>query len=188
MVFHSTTPEIFKERWMDVVLDFDDGQEQRAVDYVFHQWLVHKESIVSAWTDTHMHLGSTVTSRVEGAHSTLKGWLRVSTKDLLGVFGSIEGALATQSVDYEASVSKEKSRIPSRGITKSSNPTQPFRHEFNKPPYGSLPGRISLFALKKIASQRVLVPNSQICAMQFTAVWGLPCTHTIRTREEAGLS
>ena len=44
-----------------------------AVDYVKKSWLIkHKEQLVAAWMDRHMHVGNVTTNRVESAHAKLK--------------------------------------------------------------------------------------------------------------------
>ncbi len=42
------------------------------VSYLEKTWIRWKERFVDAWVDNHLHLGAVVTSRVEGAHATLK--------------------------------------------------------------------------------------------------------------------
>ncbi|CAG8740879.1 23908_t:CDS:2 [Gigaspora margarita] len=43
-------------------------------------WLLLKEKFVAAWTNSYLHLGTTVTSCIEGAYSTLKSYLQTSTE------------------------------------------------------------------------------------------------------------
>jgi hypothetical protein len=43
--------------------------------YLQDTWVPFKEKFVAAWTNKYLHLGSTATSRVEGAHAMLKGYL-----------------------------------------------------------------------------------------------------------------
>ncbi len=42
------------------------------ITYLSETWMPWKERSVNAWVDRHLHLGAVVTSRVEGAHATLK--------------------------------------------------------------------------------------------------------------------
>ena len=42
-----------------------------AFQYLRETWIPHKEMFVAAWTKNYRHFGSTVTSRVEGMHSSL---------------------------------------------------------------------------------------------------------------------
>jgi len=48
------------------------GENSDPVMYLENTWICHKEILISCWSNRFFHLGSHITSRVEGAHITLK--------------------------------------------------------------------------------------------------------------------
>jgi hypothetical protein len=73
------------------------------LNYVESTWMPHKERFVDAWTQQHLHLGNSATSRVEGAHSRLNSYLQVLTGDLLTVFKAFGKPGMLNIVRYQAS-------------------------------------------------------------------------------------
>jgi transposase-like protein len=74
-VVSSGSEAIFEKRWQ-TLQDTFDSQAYKLVQYLKEMWLdLWKRLIVQAYTDQYLHLGNRVTSRVEGAHSTLKSYL-----------------------------------------------------------------------------------------------------------------
>src|SRR5438876_97930 len=60
------------------------------ISYLQDTWLgTWKIMMVRAWVDQHLHFGNRATSRVERAHSMLKSYLQVSTRDLRVVYDKI---------------------------------------------------------------------------------------------------
>ena len=55
------------------------------VRYIEKEWLSHREMFVDAWVRHARHLGNIATSRVEGAHSTLKSMLHTRNGDMVKV-------------------------------------------------------------------------------------------------------
>ena len=87
-VMQASTVRQFEERWQELKDKFYTPQYPAyPACYLKATWLPWKERFVSAWTDKHMHLRTTVTSRVEGAHATLKRYLKVcATLFLLAMY------------------------------------------------------------------------------------------------------
>lgn len=56
------------------------------VSYCEGTWLLWKEKLVAFWVDQSYHFGVTVTSLIEGCHTTLKLYLQRGYADLRGVF------------------------------------------------------------------------------------------------------
>ncbi|CAG8544814.1 7693_t:CDS:2, partial [Scutellospora calospora] len=56
--------------------------ELREGDYMYEYKCDDIEKFVKAWTNKFFYLGATVTSQVEGAHATIKTYLRISAGDL----------------------------------------------------------------------------------------------------------
>jgi hypothetical protein len=72
---------------------------------------------------------------VEGAHSTVKTYLQVSTGDLKMVYDNISLLLTNQHIAYNAEVATNKVRMP---------------HTARYPLYAQLLGWVSHYALGKI--------------------------------------
>jgi len=86
------------------------------------------------WTDRHLHLGSTTTSRGEGNHFVAKRYIKIVNGDLLMVLKSINLMLETQFTELNAAMEAEKCNVSHR-----------HRLNFMKP----LVGKISKYALDK---------------------------------------
>ncbi|CAB4443289.1 unnamed protein product [Rhizophagus irregularis] len=86
-VVESTTEVEFNEKWQMFCSTYDN--KPHVITYFKNTWIPWKEKFVKAWTNGFFHLGTTVTSRVEGAHSNLKANLQVSTGDLYRVHAVI---------------------------------------------------------------------------------------------------
>ena len=63
--------------------------KNEAMAYVENVWLTWKEKLVRFWVDQCLHFGVCVTSPIEGCYAVLKVYLRVSTRDLKGVFDKL---------------------------------------------------------------------------------------------------
>src|SRR4051794_26487175 len=79
--------------------------------YLKNTWLdPYQYKIIHCWTDEVYHFGHCVTSRVEGAHNTLKGYLQVSTDDLKTVVDNMEQLLTSQHIELKAALGNAKLR------------------------------------------------------------------------------
>jgi hypothetical protein len=67
---------------------------------------------VRAWAGEHLHFSHRVSSRVEGAHSTLNSYLQVSTGDLMVVYDKISLLLVNRFAEFDAAIDHNKIRIP----------------------------------------------------------------------------
>ncbi|CAG8599328.1 12567_t:CDS:1, partial [Ambispora gerdemannii] len=144
--------------------------------YLEETWMPWKKRFVKTWMNTFLHLGTTVTSHIEGAHSTLKAYLQVSTEDLHRVHTSISLMITNQKKEIDATVASEHIHLP---VFVLSNPL-----------YTNIKGKVSIFALKKIYEQsqkakrsiaQVLLPS---CTGSFSKTMGLSCAHYIQHLEE----
>lgn len=145
------------------------------LSYLQDTWLIHKKKFVTAWIDHFFHLGNTTTSRIEGAHAVLKGYLQVSTGDLYAATGRLKLALENQHKNISAMISSERLRVP---------------HDLHLPMFSGLINRVSHFALRKMknellkatrATQAVPLP---VCTGTFRRTMGLPCAHVMQERLE----
>jgi hypothetical protein len=186
----SDTPEIYDENWKAMERTY--GGDSRPIAYLEQTWLPYKDRFVDAWTKQYLHFGNTVTSRIEGAHARLKGYLHVGTHDLFSAFRAIRQAWENQHQNHAADESSERIRRP---------------HELNNPFYDSVARKISKHALMLAQDQRKLalvaikawnalplaarpsrasiLPESE-CTGTFRRVYGIPCKHEIAGRESLG--
>ncbi|KAK9714640.1 hypothetical protein RND81_06G108700 [Saponaria officinalis] len=68
---HATSEEDFNKAW-----SVFSRKWKRLASYVSRTWGEHAKKFVLCYTNDYFHLGNTVTSRVESAHSLLKAWLK----------------------------------------------------------------------------------------------------------------
>ncbi|KAH1198010.1 hypothetical protein GmHk_18G051660 [Glycine max] len=74
------------------------------VDYVNQTWIIpHKERFVKAWMNKVMHLGNTITNRVEYAYWALKRLLHNSFGDLYSVREAMNNMITPQQIEIKAS-------------------------------------------------------------------------------------
>jgi hypothetical protein len=165
-VIASSTWLEYTNRWETL---FDEYHTDYAdlVWYIKDTWLDFKWNMVKHWVDMHLHFGNQATSRVEGAHSTLKHYLQVSTSDLKTVLDKIALMLANQHVEHKATLALAQSRLP---------------HDVNIPLFVELIGRVIPFALRKVLIQYQRALPLPECMKAFTTSMGLPCAHIIQER------
>lgn len=108
-VCRSNLTSDFDEQWSAFRNKY--SQQPRVVDYLQTTWIgPHKTRFVAAWINRFMHLGATVTSRVEGAHGRLKRYLGTSTGDLLTVFNSMHEAWENEFVEWRIQRGTERTK------------------------------------------------------------------------------
>ncbi|CAG8458404.1 9522_t:CDS:2 [Cetraspora pellucida] len=119
--------------------------------------------------------GTTVTSRVEGAHATIKTYLHTSAGDLRNVRIKLSLAVNNQKQELDTKISSEKIRFPT--------------FVQNNSLYANIKNKISNFALKKVDEQyqRIKCATTQDplppCTGSFSSTMGLPCAHKIQIIE-----
>ena len=197
----SDTEDGFHTNWDALVLRY--GSSSYEVRYLTATWMQYKERFVPAWTNRYMHLGSTTSSRAEGAHATIKRYLQVSTGNLDTVCRRISLAVTNQEREMQATRATQLIRVP---------------HVLRQPHvFGKVLTKISTFALLKVSftsSRRsclaeILTWNSthtlpqvfdqwkQVmqetiqsplppCASVFTTTLGMPCAHVLRRHIRSG--
>ena len=159
-----------------------------AVAYLMQTWMVHHEKIVGAWVHRHRHLGNTATSRVEGAHATLKAMLRHSTGDLARVAHDVHALMHRQATESAAAEAREAVRTPAEARSASVLAPANDRH-------GDFTVRDLLFALVSPytrvghATLRTILEevakarrpgDLPPCTRYHATVLGVPCAHTVR--------
>ncbi|KAH1226202.1 PKS-NRPS hybrid synthetase [Glycine max] len=130
------------------------------VDYVKETW----EKKIFVWTNKVMHLGNTITNRVESAHSSLKRLLQNSIGDLCSVWDAMNNMITLQHTQIKASFETS---------------THVVGHVFQKTLYRRLLGMVSRYALNQIAAELERVhyagKNPSSCGCVVRTTLGLPC-------------
>jgi hypothetical protein len=144
------------------------------------QWLTpYYNLIVHAWVDRSFHGGTTVTSRLEGAHSVLKRWIGKPTKQVIALWDSTKLAINDQLKEIENSTSRRLQTTPV-GLSGQL--------------YYPLIGKITPFALYQLKKHEENIRRQQereeqglistICTGTFCSSIGMPCWHMIKLRLE----
>jgi hypothetical protein len=80
---NSPTEDEYKARLSDFTKRYQSIP--LAIRYIKETWLIHKEKIIRCWTNQHLHLGNSATSRAKGSHAFIKRYIQSSTGDILTV-------------------------------------------------------------------------------------------------------
>ncbi|KAL2886392.1 mutator-like element transposase [Ceratocystis lukuohia] len=89
------------------------SQYLQEVGYVLTYWLApHKERLVKAWVDKHLHFGNTATSRVEGIHWLIKSHLGTSRFDLFDAWKVIKNVILAQMKELRQTQISQRMSIP----------------------------------------------------------------------------
>jgi len=160
----------FDQQW-DILFDTYGTSYEALVWYLKDIWLVFKWNLVRFWVDQNLHFGNRATSRVEGAHSTLKCYLQVSTGNLTGLLDRIQLMLENKHVEHEVELDRARQRAP---------------HDVNIPIFAELIGKVTPYALRKILVQYQRLSTLPLprCSTAFTSSMGLPCAHIIQDRRQ----
>ena len=165
----------------------DSTEWASTVRYVEAEWLVVHQKFVSAWTSRHCHLGNVATSRVEGAHHTLKAMLRSRKGDLTRVTEHMQALFRRQADEAVTERANQTIRAPStitsQRVLAGATDThpQPFTVRVL---FKNLVYEISHWALGTIVDQLTLVERPvelPACSGYHRQVLGMPCAHELRT-------
>ena len=137
------------------------------MEYLRTTWIVHKEKFVTAFTNLVLHLGHLATSRAEGNHSLIKGWISVSSGDLKDVYEKI-----SLSIDYQ------EHHICQQIIYNNTHSMLAFSHIIWK----DVKRKISHYALYKVYEKfqkAKHLAGDSTCSSIFRSTMGLPCSHEL---------
>ncbi|KAI9916286.1 hypothetical protein PsorP6_017957 [Peronosclerospora sorghi] len=150
--------------------DFKDKYSYitEAVAYIDKQWTPFKTRFVSAWTNLVLHFNNVNTSRVEGAHSVIKKYIKVSTLDLWDVCRRLEMAMRNAVGELRAAMISRFGVITKMG--------------FN---LGLLSLSLLMRSTRFIVKWSYWTISPSQCAGAFTTTMGLPCVHTIAARKRS---
>ena len=167
-VVYSETEAEYEEQWKKLQEDF--AFCQRAVRYLEEHWCPYKERFVHAWTNLHLHMGTTVTSRVERSHAVLKDGIRTSTVDLYDMFNRIESAIFLQEREIYAEIQHQRSHIHHR-----------FRIDLLKDVVGKVSAHALTSLYKQYMTARYATADDPLprCSGAFRMTMGLPYSHDI---------
>ena len=153
-----------------------------ALSYCLGRWLgTYKTKFVHCYVDQFFHAGTTTTSRLEGAHYVLKQWIGKPTKDMTGVWESVQLAINHQLDEIRT----YRGQCYSGTIVRTQN-------EF----FSDLSQEITPQGQMKLHSQWTLYKSeetrlrngetSSICTGTFFSSMGVPCWHMIKARLAGG--
>ncbi|KAI8547352.1 hypothetical protein RHMOL_Rhmol07G0188900 [Rhododendron molle] len=157
------------------LLEVQYKEKEYVINYLKNTWLPFKERFVNAWIGKHPHFGHRVTSRVEGAHSTLKRYLTVSTGNFREVREKICLAIENQYNEIKTKIASETLRVT---------------HKFQIPMLKELVSHVSFFALGELFKQCELARTDYVlglCTGHFSRTMGLPCAHMMRDKKDGTL-
>jgi hypothetical protein len=157
-VVNATDVDGFNSGWEQFKQQYG-ATENDAVKYIEDTWMPFKELFGKAWTNRFLHMGATVTSRVESAHHVVKSYIKVSTGHLRDVQQRIYLAVSNQAREIQAQAMTEQIR---------------HAHTHRIPLFENVLGRISKYALTKTLEQfnRGLEINLPPCTNSFTTTMG----------------
>ncbi|CAJ0767110.1 18905_t:CDS:2, partial [Entrophospora sp. SA101] len=167
----SITEQDFTTKWKEFLECY--ASKPNVLQYLQETWILHKECFISAWVDHYLHLGNKATSRVEGAHATLKKYLQSSRGDLESVHRKIILEVESQAKEIRAMISSERLKV---------------QHVYRIALFEPLLSRVSVFALKKIHDEWIKASNATLesplnpCSGILSSTMGLPCSHLISER------
>ncbi|KAF7144569.1 hypothetical protein RHSIM_Rhsim04G0198300 [Rhododendron simsii] len=157
------------------LLEVQYKEKEYVINYLKNTWLPFKERFVNAWIGKHPHFGHRVTSRVEGAHSTLKRYLTVSTGNFREVREKICLAIENQYNEIKTKIASEKLRVI---------------RKFQIPMLKELVSHVSFFALGELFKQCELARTDYVlgpCTGHFSRTMGLLCAHMMRDKKDGTL-
>lgn len=109
---YAFTETEFERAW-DFLIEKYNLSQGDCIEYLQTTYIQHhKRRFVKFFTDRILHVGTTSTSRGEGAHAVLKRQLVVSTDDLKTVVDNLNLLLSNQRHDHLIAFEKAKMRYP----------------------------------------------------------------------------
>ena len=174
-VVYADTKESHLDAWAYLLEQFPE--QEAIISYIIHMWPPWRRQFVSCWTSEIRNFGVRVTSRTEANRREIKGYLNNSSADLKHLVERVELMVSNCQCEYEKQESDEASRQLNDYRT----------HHW----MGDTHTRCSRHALKLLLDQyRIAVAvtkesrPSTACTGRFKQQFGIPCSHTIKQKEE----
>ncbi|KNA03829.1 hypothetical protein SOVF_205420 [Spinacia oleracea] len=173
-IVYAKTEEAYDKAWDSFRVLYMEKKD--VIDYIRSSWIPYKERFVSAWTEKYAHFGNRASSRAEGAHAKLKGYLLVSTGDFRQVRDTISLAIDNEYQEIKTLLETERIRVP---------------HKYRIPFFKNIVGRVSTLAMNKIYDQYEMAKFGKvkdICTMHFRSTMKLPSAHMMHGWKENSLN
>ncbi|CAG8771991.1 8889_t:CDS:2 [Cetraspora pellucida] len=104
-IVQSETKSEFDVKWNNLCSTYIN--KPSVISYLQETWIPWKEKFIKSWTNQLLHLDTTVTSRIEGSHATLKAYLQTSTGDLHHIYTTISLAVTNQKKEFNTMIASE---------------------------------------------------------------------------------
>ncbi|KAI0992444.1 hypothetical protein K3495_g15741 [Podosphaera aphanis] len=167
------TPDEFEPMWAKLYDDYHMYED--LISYLNHEWKSCKEEWCSAWINRNKHFNNTVTSRLEGAHQKMKGYLQSLTSDLFKVKSDISLLINNKYTSIMQYIPSQFSRkyYPAHAADLIS------RHTAKEVSHKGLDLLLSQIHIleKYMMNLKGIAPHE--CHGLFTATNGLPCWHSM---------
>ena len=186
-VCEADTPDNY-DNALEALRTADPSDEWAAMyRYLMAEWLGdNAKKVVAAWTNAVTHFGNVATSRVEGAHFTLKALLRTRVNTLGAVTDAILEVFSRQAQQVAADLARDGlTVIPgTTSHTVLAEADDNFPKDFHTCDlFASLVRRVSRHGLKLIVDRLQMAHrpgDMPDCTGYHQRVLGVPCAHDIR--------
>ena len=142
-----------------------------AVHYCTNTWLLWKENLVACYINQRCHFGVTVTSLIEGCHSTMKTFFQRGHGDLKGVFDKLKLFWTEQHASIQSTVAQQQLST---------------KHSVNVPLFAAVLEQVHSYVLRRILKELKKLPAEgplPLCTCSIQQSIGLPCYHTLYQRK-----
>lgn len=159
----------YERRWAKLRQDYLAYPE--LVRYLREHQYPQRKEVARAWTSELPHYGNSTTSKLEGAHKTVKGYLKGTQGDLLTLITSIENALGNWVHEYEGWLARHYNRPKPPADAKKIDCCNNHLNKY-----------ITNFAMDLFAKQLAIAQSDKMtpqCSGAFKSIFGIPCCHTI---------
>jgi hypothetical protein len=150
---------------------------EKGAIYLDREWFKYKEMCVAAWLHTRLHYGNTTTSRIEGAHAAIKGWLTSSKFDLYSLGVKLTAFWEERYRDLKLNTEQDsRLNIPTRLMGEMFTQTVSVIHRYPlMKTYEKLQlARGEIAAIKK---DKNFQPSQ--CTHVYRTTHGMPCKHDL---------
>lgn len=165
------TEDTYEQHWSKLQRNY--AHVPRLVGYLRDKQYPQRKEVARAWTSRLNHYGNTTTSKLEGIHRVLKGYLGTSQGDILYMVNGIESMVNNWLAEYKGYLARTYTRpLPAADASK----IECCDDNLNK--------YITNHAMELFAKQLALAQSPDMnpeCSALFQMTYGIPCCHTIKT-------
>jgi hypothetical protein len=172
-VTNAVTPEATDKAWQALRQRYVH-EYAVVIKYLDKTWMSHREKFCKAWTSDISHFGSITSGRAEAAHRAVKHKLPHGRLHLRKVVDIMKLYVDELNKNILSDIEDDRTALGDY---------------FKQPVYHRLRHRISIFAIKKINEHLAFFKESHSTALPpckgtFSRIWGIPCAHTIYSKNE----